>query len=499
MQHYDAVVVGAGNGGLTAAATLAKEGLRVAVLEVHNVPGGCATSFCRGRFEFETALHQLSGLGVKSAPGPLWRALESIDVVDKVEFIVGDELYRTVFPGRWDVTLKANKKEIIRELQRQFPHEKDKIEEFFEFLYTYSMEMVSVFYMGDRSPTREKYPRLFKYMLKTTQEVLGSFFEDASLRRVLTTYWGYLGLPPRFMPFANWALMFVEYVEFKPQHIQGSSQALSNAIADTILSYGGEIRYNCPVRRIVVEDGRAKGVITECNEEIGADYVISNASKIATYVDLIGRDRVPQSLLDEMGGHSIGASAVSVYLGLDRTPDQLGITHATTFITTAVDEDHEYESTKSVGFGPESALLMSCYTRMDPSFSPPGTTMAALVTLQYAKPWLEVPPAQYAAEKYRVADAMLARAVCVYPGLREHIEEMEISTPITHMRYLGHPGGAFYGFDQHISNSASFVSQKPPIEGLHLVGAWASSGGFQPTLESGVEAAQRILRKRGTQ
>ncbi len=75
MEKHDAVVIGAGNGGLTAAATLAKRGLDVLLLERHNIPGGCATSFCRGRFEFEVALHQLSGLGTPEKPGLLRRDL----------------------------------------------------------------------------------------------------------------------------------------------------------------------------------------------------------------------------------------------------------------------------------------------------------------------------------------------------------------------------------------------------------------------------------------
>ena len=57
MTNYDVVVIGAGNGGLTAAASLAKSGYKILLLERHNIPGGCATTFCRGRFEFEVAFY----------------------------------------------------------------------------------------------------------------------------------------------------------------------------------------------------------------------------------------------------------------------------------------------------------------------------------------------------------------------------------------------------------------------------------------------------------
>ncbi len=57
LNKYDAIIIGAGNGGLSSALTLAKGGKKVCVFEKHNIPGGCGTSFKRGRFEFEVALH----------------------------------------------------------------------------------------------------------------------------------------------------------------------------------------------------------------------------------------------------------------------------------------------------------------------------------------------------------------------------------------------------------------------------------------------------------
>jgi phytoene dehydrogenase-like protein len=272
---------------------------------------------------------------------------------------------------------------------------------------------------------------------------------------------------------------------------------MSNAIADTFLKYGGEIRYNCGASKILLKDGRVTGGVDDRGEIVSTQCVVSNASKITTYTDLIGSENVPVEAFAEMRGSSIGASAVTVYVGFDKSPEELGITHTTTFIGGSGSPETEYTATKALGFHEDTGLSMTCYTHMDSGFSPPGTTMAAIIMLQYAEPWLRVAPEQYAAEKYKAAKGMLERVETVYPGLRDHIEEMEISTPITHMRYLGHPGGAFYGFDQHVKDSASFVSPKPPVEGLYLAGAWATSGGFQPTLESGVRAARRVLKGLG--
>src|SRR5512138_3350617 len=96
MMEYDAIVIGAGNGGLTSACTMAQNGLKTLLLEQHNVPGGYATSFCRGRFEFEVALHQLSGLGTPQKPGPLRIVLDELGVTGMLEFVDMRKLYKII-------------------------------------------------------------------------------------------------------------------------------------------------------------------------------------------------------------------------------------------------------------------------------------------------------------------------------------------------------------------------------------------------------------------
>lgn len=121
MRDVDAVVIGAGNAGLTAAAALQRGGARTLLLERHNVPGGCATSFRRGRFEFEVALHQLSGIGEPGQEFTLRRELEQLGVARKLEFVAEDELYRTVVPGALDVTVPADWAGAAEAIETAFP------------------------------------------------------------------------------------------------------------------------------------------------------------------------------------------------------------------------------------------------------------------------------------------------------------------------------------------------------------------------------------------
>ena len=118
MKDYDVVVVGAGLGGLSSACNLAKEGKRVLLLERHNVPGGYASSFTRGRFEFEISLHELSGLGDEHNRGPIWRLLEEYGVTKRVEFIPIPTSTAAVFPDL-DITIpigRANFERAVRAL-----------------------------------------------------------------------------------------------------------------------------------------------------------------------------------------------------------------------------------------------------------------------------------------------------------------------------------------------------------------------------------------------
>lgn len=493
MNGYEAVVIGAGNAGMTAAATLAKSGVRTLLLERHNIPGGCATSFCRGRFEFEVALHQLSGLGSAAAPGPLRSTLYGLDVLDRIEFVEMKNLYRVAVPGQLDITLPATREGTVRALQERFPEEGEAIEAFFNLVYDYFNQFIAIFFLRDPEVTREKYPLYFEYALKPAQEVLDAHFRDPLLKLALGAYWCYIGVPPRLLPFGDLAALLFAYIEFKPYHIRGGSQALSNALVDAFIRSGGEVRFNCPVAKISVADGRVAGVVTAAGEAIPAKCVISNASTLTTFTELIDRKDCPPGPLETMSGMTVGPSVVCLYVGLDCPPEGVGIHEETNFLCAHTDMERAFAGYRSIE-EPPGMVLLTCFNISDPEASPPGTAQVAVVDLKYADPWLAVPPERYAAEKYRYAEGLLALAEAHCPGFRSHIEEIEVSTPLTHLRYLNHPGGAIYGFDQYARDSRLFQPLKPGIPGLYCAGAWAGEGGFQPTLMAGAATARAAVK-----
>ena len=138
MKDFDVVVIGAGLGGLSAANSLAKTGKKVLLLEKHNVPGGYATSFTRGRFEFEIALHELSGLGDANNRGPLWRILNDYGVLPKVEFVRIPDIYRSVLPGA-DVTVPIGRENFEAALCKEFPNEAEGIKKFSAIMFDFAM------------------------------------------------------------------------------------------------------------------------------------------------------------------------------------------------------------------------------------------------------------------------------------------------------------------------------------------------------------------------
>jgi prolycopene isomerase len=494
---YDVIVIGAGLGGLSAATLLAKEGQKVLLLERHNVPGGYATSFVRGRFEFEVALHELSGIGTEGKPGYLYKYLDSLGVAERVEFIRLPNLYRSIFPGL-DLTLPAGGQEFEDAMVEAFPHEAAGIRRLLGRIYATSRDVAKVMSLkgklGNPLMIPFKFPHLFRYLPATWGDVLRRDVKDPAARGVLSQYWGYVGLPPSSCSFINMALTISAYVKLYPSFPKRRSQALSNAFVQALEAQGGEARMSCGVRRIVVREGRVAGVITEAGEEIAAPWVVSNTDPITTCRDLIGDGLVDRRFLDRLRASDVAASTINVYLGIDRSPEELGIGAHEIFINDDYDVEGHARALKRLEL--PRAVAVTTYNLAAPDISPPGTTMLVITALMYGDLWARIRPEEYVDTKNRFAEAMIRKVERHIPGVRDFAEEVEVSTPVTNMRFASALGGSIYGFDAPPwDNMLTRMSARGPVQGLCFAGAWTQpGGGFQPAITSGQVAAAAVLR-----
>ncbi|MFH2008099.1 MAG: NAD(P)/FAD-dependent oxidoreductase [bacterium] len=493
-KRYDAVVVGAGLGGLSAATAMARAGLGVCLLERHNIPGGYATSFVRGRFEFEVALHELSGIGAAGEATKLDAFLDHLGVSAEVEIVRVPELYRSIFPDL-DVVLPSGWDSYEATLCELFPREADGLHRFLGRVQKVGREVQEItrhYNFGNPLTAPTRFPNVIRYLPATWGQLLDHDIRDPRARAVLSQYWGYFGMGPSRVSGLYFAVALDAYVRLGPSYVKGRSQALSNAFVRAFERHGGDVRFNCGVRSITTDGGHVSGVITEQGEPIEAPFVVSNADPITTCRELLAEGEVGRRFFDSMRHRTVAPSSVNVYLGLACPREELGELVHENFVNSDYDMDSHYERFSSLV--DPAVTLVTCYSSVVPEISPPGTTMLVLTTLMYGDPWMRIPPEEYVDTKNRVAESMLRDAERLAPGLRDHIEELEVATPITNMRYTGALGGSIYGF-----NSPAFdhtilrMPPRGPVPGLFFAGAWTQpGGGFEPCMMSGKIAARAV-------
>ena len=497
MNDYDVVVIGAGLGGLSAATFLSSEGKRVLMLERQGVPGGYASSFTRGRFEFEISLHELSGLGNAQDKGPLLRILEAAGVAKRVEFLPIPEYYRSVFPDV-DVTIPLGRENFEEVLCDRFPGETDGLKAFSATMFDFADEAIRANRAGMKDVAKNpgNYPTLTANFGRSLAEVLNPLVNDEKARGVLGQAWGYYCQPPSRLSFLIYALGTVSYIRFGPWHIKGKSQALSQAFVDTIEENGGEVWLNNGAGKILVKDGAVRGVLAEDGTEIACPVVVSNANPVTACLDLIGADQVPSWYLRRLGAGSGGASTFNVYMGLDCPASDVGLRNHETFVNSSYDlDEHARLMRAGLGVAPAEAAV-TLYNAIDSDFSPPGTSVVVLTLISYPDPWLDLAPEHYIDAKNEVADRVIDLAERVAPGLRHHIEEIEVSTPLTNARYTGNLGGSIIGFDETFQGTGlARMPNRGPLDGLYFANAYVNiGGGYEPSIFSGYQVCREVMR-----
>ena len=500
---YDAVIIGSGLGGLSCAAAFARQGFKALVLEKHDRPGGYATTFSRpGGFVFDASLHSTS-VGERNG---LHNLIYGFPEIADVEFVPHRNLYRVIYP---DHDIRVPQKDVagyVKLLSDLFPDEGQGIQGLVDDMKGLAGDinrLTNARGKVDMSRFPQDFPYLFGCYNKTWGQMVDARIKNPKLRSIVSTLWGYYGLPPSKLSAVYYALPTYGYLQQGGYYPIRRSQGISNAFVKFIEDRGGKVVLNARVTDILTKDHAAYGVKTGDGREFTGKVVVANANAYDTFHSMVKEGDFLKEYVEKMDQYSVSLSSFQVFLGLkEDLVRKVGIEDTEIFYHTDYDHESDYMAAvnakmDNTGYG------LTLYDNLYKGYSPEGKNTLSLIVLQGYDHWKEYEAdyfkgekTAYRAEKERIADILIKKTEqTLLPGLSSAIQVKEIATPLTNLRYTGNYRGAIYGWDQTVNNSGrSRLPHKTPIKNLYLAGAWTSPGhGYGGVIGSGLECFGEIM------
>ncbi|MFQ5479234.1 MAG: phytoene desaturase family protein [Candidatus Binatia bacterium] len=509
---YDAVVVGAGLGGLVSAALLCRAGKGVLLLDGHYVAGGNATVFRRKDYEFDIGIHYLGDCGPNGFIPKVLRACGAGEITFRP---METGMERMTFPD-FEFTIPRDRNAFRQALVDRFPSEEKGIRRYIRFL-----EQVDRMGSGGLGMSKGRQlgvilasPLLRRFANRSFGEFLDSCTGNRQLRAVITAQNGTYAIAPSRVSAILHAGLQNHYFRDGGWYPEGGGQVLADGLAGAIETSGGQIRLRSKVEKIHVEDGAVTGV-TFVNKHLGkktvrAPLVVSNADLKRTVLELVGAEYFPAGFAKRVQEFEMAMPLFVVYLGLDIPATELPYGNVNRWLFSGYDFDGAYQEVSEGRMRDIPFLYVATASLKDPHnrrLAPEGHTNMQIMTVVPPQPsfWglgqAELADGSYAANKgyetrkNELTDRMIEQAEALIPGLRDHVVFKEAATPITHSRYTGSTGGTSYGI---AATPEQFLDRRPgtttTVKGLYLAGASTRSGhGIAGVMLSGVQAAAAIL------
>ena len=532
MKRCDAIVVGAGHNGLTAAFYLARAGLNTLVVERRDVVGGCAVTE-----EIDPATAPGCRVSTASYMASMLRPEVIRDMQlgrHGLQMIAADPGLQVALPGGavlpWWTDERRTHDELARfsrrDADRFFEMDRE-LKELAAFLQPFFLEpppdtgatglsgWLELLRVGRRFRGLDgrRIQDLITFLTGSLEQFLDRYFESDEVKRLIlaNNLYGKHGGPRD--PGSAMGLLFhllsggEEEKQGFSGHVIGGMGAITQAMAAACREQGVEIRTGTRVSRIQTENGRACGVLLENGDLLEAGLVVSNADPKRTFLNLVDENGLDEDFRRQVASIHMDGPAAKVNLVLDREPAVTGMpTDAPplqkmlfTLVPTFDDAQRCYNAAQSGDLADE--LWVDCVwaSAVDPGLATPGHQVLTTF-VQY----LPYEPREGSWDQHRewLGDRVVEIIGRYAPGVPDSVIARDVITPLDLERRFGiTEGNIFHGdirLDQlfFMRPLPGWAHYRTPIEGLYLCGAGTHPGGGV-TGAPGFNAARRILLDRG--
>jgi phytoene dehydrogenase-like protein len=475
-RYYDAVIIGAGIGGLICANLLAREGLRVLIVEQHYMVGGYCSTFRRNGFTFDAATHFYPLLG---NPATITGKL-LLDLNITNGWVKMDPVDHFHFPDRSSFSVPADFDLYLGQLKKEFPEEAEALDRFFVLVReVYMSGLLTYFRWRDTD-------RLGRYSDMTVRQILDQFFRSPKLKLLLAADCGHWGSPPSRTSFVFDSMLRLSYF-LGNYYPRGGSQAFADELALRFEELGGHILMSSSVNRIAARKKTACGVEVSAGpahsrtfHRVNAGIVISNADLLLTLEQLIGPGHVNPDRIASIRKLRPTHPCFLVHIGLKDMPTQeLRAAHG-----------YHWDSWDSDRVATNSFKIF-VPTLYEPAMAPSGghiVIVQKLTDIDYDS--IE----DWPMHKANVEAYIMRNLERVMPGFTEKVVVKLSASALTSQRYTRNHQGAMLGWEM---SPDQLGEHRPALNGalknLYFVGHWTQpGGGITPVIVSAMQVAKKI-------
>ncbi|WP_037075954.1 phytoene desaturase family protein [Pseudonocardia spinosispora] len=519
---HDVIVIGAGHNGLTAAAYLARAGLRVVVLEASPTSGGMLGT----NAIFPSAPNHLINEGGIQAS-----MFRSTSIIKDLELdrhglrqIIADPFHVHLDPDGSSLAFWKDPARTAEELKR-FSHKDARAYLEFANQCDAAMDLALPFMNGH--PTRPSGKEILKaipkavrrrkeltplisFLTRSHAEIITERFDTPLLQAALAS------MPPfcwMTQDGTGWALIYVAIChKLNSSRMAGGSGSLPAAIQRSFESSGGTVRTSARVQELLLDgNNKITGVRLEGGEVLRAPYVLASCSPKATLTDLLPRgvlDDTMQRRADAIPIDTVEAASLKIDVALDGQltlprhqawrKDDLNLREPIIAWQTFDEHIRAWEDTIAGRWPDPICGIGIIPSALDPSQAPPGKDTfwywSGITPAHPTEPWKDV--------RDKIGDRALGAAAEIFEGLDSMVIERRVfNIPDLETRF-NVPGGNVYHVDPALMRmgplrpASGFGSYHTPVEGLFLSGAGTHpTGGISGI--PGQQSAKWLLKKMG--